>query len=333
MASEVLTHDIAPSHSLAGGQPIAPLTNGVKRSFTHLDEDKYWDPSFMSLPSCDTDSYYYPHAVKTEDGDLPASTYGGNWGSKTLNHAKWVRRGKMTAWGPWMEDWESEDRARKRLKQMLATEEEQDGPLTLSHLRSPSPPLTAPYPHPNTQHLSYTSFVMDKATTHSFRSRVFDELEDSTNTLIEGESTLRRALGRLWQVMNESPQEDEDTRGSVIPKREDEDGDPHESDNRFARAPDLTPAVNKLFLSTDQQPPIFEHSRTRMDMQMDALEKSLATLRELQDDGREYGERLEEIREGLGEVRTQRGGVWDLVRRKAIQELQEAASLTATGVS
>ena len=64
-------------------------------------------------------------------------------------------------------------------------------------------------------------------------------------------------------------------------------------------------------------------------MQRDTLEKSLATLRELQDDGREYVERLEEIREGLGEARTQRDGVWELVRKKAIQELRDVAASAA----
>ena len=68
-------------------------------------------------------------------------------------------------------------------------------------------------------------------------------------------------------------------------------------------------------------------------MQLDKLEKSLSNLRELQDDGREYVERLEEIRGGLGDARTQRDGVWELVRRKAIQELQEVASSAAVGVS
>lgn len=51
------------------------------------------------------------------------------------------------------------------------------------------------------------------------------------------------------------------------------------------------------------------------------MEKALATLRELQDDGREYIERLEEIREGLGEVQTQRKGIWTLVRERALKEM------------
>ena len=136
---------------------------------------------------------------------------------------------------------------------------------------------------------------------------------------------MRRALGRLWQVLSEDP--DEDGVGtSLVPKREDEDSEGHDPESRFARAPDLTPVVHKLFLSPNQES-IFENTQfSRAEMQRETLDKSLATLRELQDDGREYVERLEEIREGLGDVRAQRDGVWELVRKKALQELREAAS-------
>ncbi|KAI0639144.1 hypothetical protein C8Q77DRAFT_1079690 [Trametes polyzona] len=280
----------------------------------------------MSLPSNDNDAWYYPaYGFEPNDADLPHPPFRGNWGIKTYNEAKWIRKGKMTAWAPWMEDWESEDRARKRIRQLLPDQEEEDVPLTLPHLRSPSPPLMAPYPNPSIHHLSYTSFVMDKAATHSFRSDVYDELEDSTNTLIEGETGLRMALGRLWQVMSENPDE-VGVGTSLVPKREDEDAE-DETESRFARAPDLTPVVHKLFLSPNREYDGTQFSRA--ELQLETLEKSLATLRELQDDGREYIERLEEIREGLGEVRTQRNGVWDLVRKKAIQELQDVASAAA----
>ena len=61
----------------------------------------------MSLPSNDTDAWYYPaYGFEPNDEDLPQSAFRGNWGIKTYNEAKWVRKGKMTAWGPWMEDWE-----------------------------------------------------------------------------------------------------------------------------------------------------------------------------------------------------------------------------------
>jgi len=176
---------------------------------------------------------------------------------------------------------------------------------------------------------------MDKAVTSSFRSRLLDELESATNSLIEGEATMRRALGRLWQVMNEDPDQ---TPGNapVVPKREDEGDEEDEKERRLARAPDLTPIVHKLFISpttagtTDRTTPIYDGLHfAHSDIQTENLEKSLATLRELQDDGREYVERLEEIRDGLGYARTQRNGVWDLVRKKAIMELQDVASNSA----
>ena len=63
--------------------------------------------SLMSLPSNDNDAWYYPsYGFEPNDEGLPASSFRGNWGIKTYNEAKWVRKGKMTAWGPWMEDWE-----------------------------------------------------------------------------------------------------------------------------------------------------------------------------------------------------------------------------------
>ncbi|KAG5352051.1 hypothetical protein C0989_004043 [Termitomyces sp. Mn162] len=229
-----------------------------------------------------------------------------------------------------MDDWESEERARKRIKSLLPQERRSPSPPSLPHLeRSPSPPLVSPYPPPNVQHLSYASFVMDKAVTHSFRSNLLDELEHATNTLIEGEAVMNRAMGRLWQVMNEDP--DNVSRNvSLVPKQEDGDGDTDEDDatRRMARAPDLTPPMHKIFLLSypSDSPPEFEPSHFySQDRQLDTLEKSLTTLRELQDDGREYCERLQEIRDGLGDIRTQRDGIWDLVRERAVKELHEVA--------
>ena len=115
----------------------------------------------------------------------------------------------------------------------------------------------------------------------------------------------------------------------MIPKREEEDGGANEEDDRekrIARAPDLTPAIHKLFLSERGPPVVFEPSHfVTPEVQLDRLEKSVAIIRELQDDGREYVERLEEIREGLGDVRAQRNVIWDMVRENAVKELQDAA--------
>ncbi len=180
---------------------------------------------------------------------------------------------------------------------------------------------------------------MDRSVTHTFRSKLLDELESATNGLIEGEATVKRALGRLWEVISEDP--DRSLEGqSVVPKREDEDDqDDNDSEERrrerrLARAPDLTPAAHKLFLTpyNNGSVPGFEPSHfAPPDLQFTTLEKALATLRELQDDGREYVERLQEIREGLGDIRAQRNGIWDVVRERAVKELQEAAMAAAAG--
>jgi len=201
-------------------------------------------------------------------------------------------------------------------------------PLTpkLPHLRSPSPPASAPYPPPATQHLSYSSFVLDQAVTHSFRSDLLNDLEHATNGLIEGEAAMRRALGKLWQVMSEDP----DMKWNDVPmqtKREDEDEEEgHGRERNEPHLPDLTPPVHKLFLKPYTNGAIPSSHFSVPEMQQENLEKSLASLRELQDDGREYVERLEEIREGLGTVRAQRDGVWEMVRERAIAELEDVAA-------
>ena len=169
--------------------------------------------------------------------------------------------------------------------------------------------------------------------THTFRSSLLDELEHATNGLIVGEATMKQALGRLWQVMNEDPDERPDD-ASVVPKREDEDEHPEEHDDqarRLARAPDLTPSTHKIFLLSYPAGVPANHDPSHFagpETQLNTLEKNLATLRELQDDGREYVERLQEIRESLGDVRAQRNIIWDLVRERTVKELREAALAT-----
>jgi hypothetical protein len=141
---------------------------------------------------------------------------------------------------------------------------------------------------------------------------------------------MRRAIGRLWQVMSEDPSPKS---MDVVTKKEDEemDGELSEEDaraKRLARAPDLTPPTHKLFLFQypNNSSLYGEQSHfTTPESQQGNLEHAMAVMRELQDDGREYVERLEEIREGLGDVRAHRDGIWDMVRERAVQELQDAA--------
>ena len=278
----------------------------------------------------DHSAWYYPSTGFGQESITTATAARGNWGNKTVAGSRWARKGKSAPWGPGMDEWEAEERARKRIKTLLPPEERSPSLPVLPHLRSPTPPLVAPYPPPTTQHLNFSTFILDKAVTHSFRSNLLDELEQATNNLIEGEAVMRRALGRLWQAISEDPHENPG-QDDVIPKREEpeenQDGE-DELDARVARAPDLTPATNKLFLASyqDNGLPVIDPSQfASPEIQKESLEKSLATLRELQDDGREYVERLEEIREIIGDARAQRNTIWGLVRERTITEFQEQA--------
>ncbi|KAF5355655.1 hypothetical protein D9756_004217 [Leucocoprinus leucothites] len=303
-----------------------------KRRYGQLDGHEMDD--LPSVPLSDHNMWYYPsHGHDSDEEDLSGSKTG-NWGCKTAKGARWVRRGKITPWGPGMEDWEAEERARKRLKMLLPQERRSPSPPTLPHLsRSPSPPLTSPYPPPTSVHLSYSSFVLDKSVTFTFRSKLLDELEHATNGLIEGEATLRHALGRLWQVMSEDPDQKENGT-EVITKMEDEDENAGEQDDhmkRINRAPDLTPTTHKIFINNVGDPAAHESHFSQPETQLESLQKSILLLRELQDNGREYVERLQEIREGLGGIRAQRNTVWDVVRERAVKELQDVAVTTVGG--
>ncbi|KAJ3827410.1 hypothetical protein F5880DRAFT_1609385 [Lentinula raphanica] len=314
-------------------RPGSAHYNPQKRSRIPSAEDN--EP--VLFPLSDQNAAYYPsHGYDSAD-DTDALTHRGNWGIKDLKGARWARRGKITAWGPSVGDWEAEERTRKRIKLLLPQNKRSPSPPTLPHLsRSPSPPLVAPYTPPTTQHLTYSSFVMDRSVTHTFRSNLLDELENATNGLIEGEATMKRAMGRLWQVMSEDPERKAiDT--TIVPKQEDEDmGELNEQDaraKRLARAPDLTPPIHKLFLFQNNSSAYAgeqSHFTTPL-AQQENLERAMAVMRELQDDGREYVERLQEIRETLGDVRAHRNGIWDVVRERAVQELQDAAFEAAAG--
>jgi predicted nucleic acid-binding Zn-ribbon protein len=175
--------------------------------------------------------------------------------------------------------------------------------------------------------------VLDKSVTFTFRSKLLNELEHATNGLIEGEATLRHALGRLWQVMSEDPDERE-AETPVIPKMEDEGENAEDQEDRarrIIRAPDLTPTTHKIFINNDGDPAAHESHFSQPETQLESLQKSILLLRELQDNGREYVERLQEIREGLGDVRAQRNTVWDTVRERAVKELQNVALMTVGG--
>lgn len=53
--------------------------------------------------------WYYPsHGIGSDNEDTTANytAIAGNWGRKRIGDARWVRKGKMAAWGPNYEEWE-----------------------------------------------------------------------------------------------------------------------------------------------------------------------------------------------------------------------------------
>jgi hypothetical protein len=98
--------------------PSSRLGTGQKRSLTVPEETKYvWHTllkgwtltSFYSaIPLNDQNAWYYPSQGHddSEDELLDVGTNGGNWGKKTARGSRWVRRGKIVAWGPGMDEWE-----------------------------------------------------------------------------------------------------------------------------------------------------------------------------------------------------------------------------------
>jgi len=59
------------------------------------------------LPISDRNSWYYPSlGHDSDEEELGVGLPEGNWGHKNTKGARWVRRGKITPWGPEMEDWE-----------------------------------------------------------------------------------------------------------------------------------------------------------------------------------------------------------------------------------
>jgi hypothetical protein len=207
---------------------------------------------------------------------------------------------------------------------MLDGESRSPSPPTLPHLADPPPPMTAPYPQPISPTQSYAAFVMDKSITRTFRSNLLDEQEKGTSNLIENQAKLRRALGRLFHVMNYAANKQE----QVVTKREEDDEDEEEMDDRekrVARAPDLTPPIHKLFLCSVEGAGFEPSHFSSNGSQHGNLDKAMVSLRELAEDDREYIERLQEIRERLGETRAHKEGIWEMARHRAIGELQETA--------
>lgn len=270
-------------------------------------------------------------------GPAPVAGPSSNWGAKPASSAtgsEWARKGKIAPWGPGHEDFELQERARKRIRGLLPPTSRSPSPPipTLAHMRPPSPPAVAPYAPPATQHANFMAFVLDESVQHAFRSRLLPDLQRATCNLIEGESDLKRALGRFWAVLADPPKPPPPppqqhqhtngitTNGDVSTKQEDPDDDDIDDDERAALRDDaMYPQLDKIFVSSHDVT-IMGHTLDPR-QQHEHLFKALGCLRDMQDDGREYVERLAELREGLGEICYQRQSIWNTVRERALKEM------------
>ncbi|KZT40115.1 hypothetical protein SISSUDRAFT_983781 [Sistotremastrum suecicum HHB10207 ss-3] len=266
-----------------------------------------------------------PLVYSSDDEELSVGNPRGNWGNKLVKGAQWVRRGKIVAWSPGRDDAEMEDLVRSRVKKMLPRPDRSPSPPLLPHLRSPSPPLVAMHPSLSPQNRSYTSFIMDQSVQHSFRSPLLEDLEKATESLIEGEAALRRSLGRLWQLLSEpEPSQAETTSmqvdGESTPPIQDEQA-------MMDQTLEFTEPVSKFIVPPANE--ILEQAERLQNLQKqnEVIEKNLNTLRDLQDDSREYVERLEEIRESLGGIQCQRTALWNVLREKALAEMQDTSAV------
>jgi hypothetical protein len=97
MSTESIHHPLPPSRPSTSLQN-SDLPNGKRRSAPSFEDNV--------LPLSDHNSWYYPSQGHDSD-DEELNAQGGNWGNKDTKNSRWVRRGKMTAWGPGMDDWEA----------------------------------------------------------------------------------------------------------------------------------------------------------------------------------------------------------------------------------
>lgn len=84
------------------------------RALVELTVDSVFLPPLSSVvPAEDRNAWYYPAAPRpaasiegNNEQELDPGASTGNWGNKHVKGARWVRRGKITPWGPGRAEWE-----------------------------------------------------------------------------------------------------------------------------------------------------------------------------------------------------------------------------------
>lgn len=184
----------------------------------------------------DSTKYYDAPSPSSSDSELyetaPRHPLVSNSGNKLEYPARFIRKGKVHAWGPAYEDSKLEEHARTRLKRTLEAvfpdaaseigtvpppnivnaessreakrvKKEQDSVFRLPHLRSPSPPAsTAKLATGLAIPQTYLEVMMNNAMRHTLANDTSDRALASTSSeLLDSEKGLTQALGRLREVL------------------------------------------------------------------------------------------------------------------------------------
>ncbi|EKC98015.1 hypothetical protein A1Q2_07677 [Trichosporon asahii var. asahii CBS 8904] len=188
------------------------------------------------LPSMDQPAWYDPPSPASSSSSMAYdevySDHVTNSGNKLDLNSRWLRKGKMCAWGPSFDDTMRIGRSRKRLQMCLdqllpnsaaeigveppqniidveerrrerkkrKTEEKE---YLLPHLTSPSPPMSTVDLAPMLAlPRSYVDIVTNPAMRHSLGDDSMERgLQKTAADLLEGEKGLMQAVGRLREVL------------------------------------------------------------------------------------------------------------------------------------
>ncbi|KAK8844721.1 hypothetical protein IAR55_006571 [Kwoniella newhampshirensis] len=216
-----------PSSHHHHGARYGPSVGGRGKQVNKLELD--------SLPSMDKLSYFdLPSPSSSTSSDDSVSSAPRNLllnsGNKLNPNARFMRRGKMFAWGPSFEDARADQLVRKRLKicleqllpeaaadvgaqppqNIIEAEEKRknrkrkrpSNEFVLPHLRSPSPPMTTTRLAPMLAlPATYTDILLSPSMRHTLGDDSMETgLQRTAGELLEGEKPLMQALGKLKDV-------------------------------------------------------------------------------------------------------------------------------------
>jgi len=195
--------------------------------------------ALRALPSMDHRQYYDPPSSSSSsslagDASPPGSPRNmlTNSGNKLIMSSRWMRKGKMYAWGPTYEDVKADQRLRERLticleqlmpesaadlgvpapqniveleakrksrKRKRAEEKE----MVLPHLKSPSPPISTAELAPMLAiPQTYLDIMLSPSMRHSLGNDSMEMgLQRTAGELLDGENGLMQSLGRLREVL------------------------------------------------------------------------------------------------------------------------------------